>query len=94
MVIDASTRAALLKHHWPGNIRELRNFIERSLIFGRFPLDTLSPGTALAVEPLEVSERRLILAAIDAAAGNRAEAARRLGISRKTIDRKCTAWGI
>jgi DNA-binding NtrC family response regulator len=94
LAIDAPTRAALLKHQWPGNIRELRNFIERSLIFGRFSLETLSPGSALAVEPLGVSERRLILAAIDAAAGNRAEAARRLGISRKTIDRKCAAWGI
>jgi DNA-binding NtrC family response regulator len=29
-----------------------------------------------------------------AAGGNKSEAARRLGISRKTLDRKCLAWGI
>lgn len=93
--IDGPTRAALLRHDWPGNIRELRNFIERSLIFGRFPLETLSPsGDRDAIEPLAHVERREILRALDATGGNRSEAARRLGVSRKTIDRKCAAWGL
>ncbi len=94
--IGASARAALLRHHWPGNIRELRNFVERSLIFGGFPLDTLAAGPAdtTSIEPLEHVERREILRALDAVGGNRSEAARRLGVSRKTIDRKCAAWGL
>lgn len=94
--IDAAARAAMLRHSWPGNIRELRNFIERSLIFGHFPLETLAPGPAGAeqIEPLDQIERRIILQALDAVSGNRSEAARRLGVSRKTIDRKCAAWGI
>ncbi|MGD9863666.1 MAG: sigma-54-dependent transcriptional regulator [Pseudodonghicola sp.] len=94
--IDGTTRAAMLRHDWPGNIRELRNFIERSLIFGRFPLETLapvSPGPD-CIEPLDAVERREILRALEAVGGNRAEAARRLGVSRKTIDRKCAAWGL
>jgi DNA-binding NtrC family response regulator len=94
--IDASTRAALLRHDWPGNIRELRNFIERSLIFGHFPLETLGRQavSTAPIEPLDQVERREILRALDAVGGNRSEAARRLGISRKTIDRKCAAWGL
>lgn len=94
LAFDAATRAAVLRHRWPGNIRELLNFIERSLIFGRFPLETLAPPPSGEIEPLETVERRQILAALTAAGGNRTEAARRLGISRKTIDRKCAAWGL
>lgn len=94
--IDTSTRAALLRHDWPGNIRELRNFIERSLIFGYFPLETLARQTAGPgqIEPLDQVERREVLRALDAVGGNRSEAARRLGVSRKTVDRKCAAWGV
>ncbi|WP_155829373.1 sigma-54-dependent transcriptional regulator [Halomonas huangheensis] len=94
--IDTTTRAALLRHDWPGNIRELRNFIERSLIFGRFPLETLAlPTTSTqSIAPLSQVERREILRALEATAGNRSKAARLLGVSRKTIDRKCTAWGL
>nr|WP_245846911.1 sigma-54 dependent transcriptional regulator [Paracoccus seriniphilus] len=94
--IDPPVRAAMLRHDWPGNIRELRNFIERSLIFGHFPLETLGGKSASAapIEPLDQMERRQILRALEAVGGNRTEAARRLGVSRKTIDRKCAAWGL
>jgi DNA-binding NtrC family response regulator len=91
LTIDSAARAAMLRHDWPGNIRELRNFVERSLIFGRFQFDT-RPATTIA--PLEEVERREILRALEALGGNRSEAARRLGISRKTIDRKCSDWGL
>ena len=92
--IDAAARAAILRHDWPGNIRELRNFVERALIFARFPIEQLSPAPSGPIEPLDDVERREILAALEATGGNRAEAARRLGVSRKTIDRKCAAWGL
>ena len=95
LVLGSTVRAAMLRHTWPGNIRELRNFVERSLIFGGFPLDTLTQtGPAEAIATLEEIERQAILAAIDAVGGNRSEAARQLGVSRKTIDRKCAAWGL
>lgn len=93
--ITPPVRAALLRHDWPGNIRELHNFVERALIFGRFPLETLGAAPApRAIAPLEEMEKREILRALDALDGNRSEAARRLGVSRKTIDRKCAAWGL
>ncbi len=93
--LTAPVKSALLRHGWPGNIRELRNFIERSLIFGSFPLDTLAPAPPPSgITPLEEVERREILQALEALGGNRSEAARQLGVSRKTIDRKCAAWGL
>lgn len=94
--IDPATRAAMLRHTWPGNIRELRNFIERSLIYGHFPHETLSPPAKgqEQIETLEHVEREKILQALELVGGNRSEAARRLGVSRKTIDRKCATWGL
>ena len=47
-----------------------------------------------AIDSLAAVERRHILTVLDACDGNRAEAARRLGVSRKTIDRKCAGWGL
>jgi DNA-binding NtrC family response regulator len=94
--IDAATRRALSTYDWPGNVRELRNLIERTLILGRFP-DGFGRGTALAPAggeggSLADVERRHILSVLAACAGQRDEAARQLGISRKTIDRKLAAW--
>lgn len=93
--LTPTVRTALLRHHWPGNIRELRNFIERALIFGRFPLDMLGTAVpAYEIATLEETERYAILHALEACDGNRSEAARKLGVSRKTIERKCAAWGL
>ncbi len=91
--LDAAARAALTRYGWPGNVRELRNLIERALILGAFPRDLGGPpAERTAVSALAEVERRHILAVLEAAGGDRTEAARRLGISRKTIDRKCAAW--
>ena len=95
--IDAAARAALSAYSWPGNVRELRNLIERSLILGGFPDDfhRRPPASkAAGGATLEETEKRHILAILREAEGNRDEAARRLGISRKTIDRKCAAWNV
>ncbi|MEE7455829.1 MULTISPECIES: sigma-54 dependent transcriptional regulator [Methylobacteriaceae] len=77
---------------WPGNARELRNRIERALILGTFG----EPEAGMPAEPrtddLAEVEKRHILRVLAAADGNRAEAARRLGVSRKTLDRKCAEW--
>ncbi|NVP57235.1 sigma 54-interacting transcriptional regulator [Mycoplana rhizolycopersici] len=93
--IDASARQALATYDWPGNVRELRNLIERTLILGRFP-EGLGSGTAAPAPgeggALADVERRHILSVLADCNGQREEAARRLGISRKTIDRKLAAW--
>jgi DNA-binding NtrC family response regulator len=89
---------ALRAYPWPGNVRELRNFVERSLILGGFTVEGLQPVTTASLaapQPefsLEEVERRHILSVLAACDGNKAEAARRLGVSRKTLDRKCAEF--
>jgi DNA-binding NtrC family response regulator len=95
--IDASVRAALASYDWPGNVRELRNLIERTLILGAFPDDfagSRNDGQSAPADSLAELERRHILGVLKEVNGNREEAARRLGISRKTIDRKCALWDV
>lgn len=99
--LDPETVGQLQRYDWPGNVRELRNLVERSLILGYFPLDLLPPPRPLpdnmqaASElALEEVEKRHILDVLASCGGNKSEAARRLGISRKTMERKCAAWGV
>jgi DNA-binding NtrC family response regulator len=93
--ISDSVRAALARYDWPGNVRELRNLIERSLILGMFPDDFGGHAVEAAessTDSLAAMERRHIMAVLRESGGNRDDAARRLGISRKTIDRKFVLW--
>jgi len=96
--LDPRTAARLADYDWPGNVRELRNLVERSLILGWFDI---GPEPEIGIraesssdETLAAVEKRHILAVLAACDGNKSEASRRLGISRKTMDRKCQAWGI
>ncbi len=100
--ISPDLLARLQAYEWPGNVRELRNFIERSLILGYFPKEDLplnlnlddqsEPIDDQEDESLERVERNHILRVLNACSGNKSEAARRLGVSRKTLERKCMAW--
>jgi DNA-binding NtrC family response regulator len=97
---------ALQAYDWPGNVRELRNVIERSLLLGRLPAecaraprgggveaeaDRSEPAFPLGWTLAEV-EKQYMLRTLDSVAGNKSEAARRLGISRKTMERRLNAW--
>ena len=100
---------ALSVHHWPGNVREFRNVIERSVLLGQSPEDCLrdvavqthsegdrteAPGVVPGA-PLTLAEieKQHILAVLQGCAGNKSEAARILEVSRKTLDRKLQQWG-
>ena len=94
----------LCRYDWPGNVRELKNVIERCLLLNSRPSHCLSssafPGEADGSDPegsslrLEQVERRHILQVLAGEGGNKSAAARLLGISRKTLERKVNTWGI
>ncbi len=102
--IPESEIKRLAEYDWPGNIRELKNVIERCLLLSHQPSQTLqgcgNGGNAdrRGVEDddltLETIERRHILRVLDMENGNKSAAARLLGVSRKTLERKCQAWGV
>ena len=74
--------------------------IERSLLMGSLPAESLGQaGTATVHDgglPLDWTlaevEKHHLLRVLDAANGNKSEAARRLGVSRKTLERKLKTW--
>ncbi|WP_022950958.1 sigma-54-dependent transcriptional regulator [Leucothrix mucor] len=103
-VIDASEVARLSQYRWPGNVRELKNVIERSLLLGVSPSQCIA-GFVSVSQPesvveeseslqLEVVEKQHILKVLDTEDGNKSAAARILGVSRKTLERKLKAWGL
>ncbi len=105
--MTADAARALEGYAWPGNIRELRNALERALILARgapievrhLPAELASPSISNAVpiaEPLSLEEleRAAILRALEETGGNRTRAAERLGISRSTMKRKLAALGV
>ncbi|MDQ7774873.1 MAG: sigma-54 dependent transcriptional regulator [Paracoccus aminovorans] len=89
--ITPEVRASLATHDWPGNVRELRNAVERALILGRFTALAPTAGSRDGPTLAEI-ERRAILGAVAGFDGDREAAAERLGISRKTIDRRLADW--
>jgi formate hydrogenlyase transcriptional activator len=87
---------ALVNADWPGNIRELENFIERSVIFTQgdqlnVPRAELRRSAASAASTLEEAERQVIIQALRATSGRIAGqggAAERLGMKRTTLQNK------
>ncbi len=87
----------LLRHSWPGNVRELGNVLERAAILAgnaaiALPHLDIEPvaGASLADE-LRRHEAEAMASALAETAGHRREAARRLGISERTLRYKLAA---
>jgi transcriptional regulator with PAS, ATPase and Fis domain len=92
----------LTQYDWPGNVRELRNLIERSLILGALnvsalyqglapPADDAAARTALPTD-LHTLEKMHISAVLESVGGDKTRAARLLGISRRTLERRVAEW--
>jgi len=105
--ISADALAALVAYSWPGNVRELKNVMERMVVLSRgakLSLRDLPPalrsGNPAAHSPanapasLREAGQRLILDTLQSCSGNRTLAAKKLGISRRTLHRKLREYGM
>ena len=107
-VFTRDAMAALQGHPWPGNIRELRNLVAKlamaenrevtggevlAELRGEATVSTRSSG-AVPLGNLENMEEQMIIRALEQTGGHRAQAAERLGISRRTLSRKLREYEI
>lgn len=101
--LDAAAAELLVQHSWPGNLRELNNVMKRAVLLARGRQITaaelqqaMGPVRQNAVPTLhdEADERQRIEDALRQTGGNKAKAARLLGIDRKTIYNKMEKWGM
>lgn len=90
-------------YNWPGNLRELQNYIKRAVLFSQGDMITKSdlPEKLLHSKPVENEglfkndlEKQMIIKALKDAAGNKSKAARKLNIDRKTLYNKLKAYEI
>lgn len=108
--LTTDAMAALMDYHWPGNIRELRNAVERMVVLARqdrLTVRDLPPTVRPATKTengtgplfngtmtLAETERHMILRALEQNGGHRTKAAAQLGLSRRTLHRKLREYGV
>jgi len=98
---DTASIVWMKDYRWPGNIRELRNLVERSIALAETPIlhieqgaiQASSNGSIDADNPtLEQLEKRYILKVLEQCQGNREQTANVLGINKSTLWRKMQTW--
>jgi len=103
--VSSSAERILMSFTWPGNVRELRNVLERACMLADAPtlterdVSSAMPAARAAVaapppEGLQAVEREHIVRVLSEARGNKLAAARRLGISRRTLYRRLERHGL
>jgi formate hydrogenlyase transcriptional activator len=104
LTIPSDTMQALARYHWPGNIRELQNFVERAVIVTsgpalQAPVRELKRGGATGgeVQTLAAAEREAIVRALRESGGRVGGAdgaAAKLGMKRTTLQARMRKLGI
>ncbi|MDF7798458.1 sigma-54 dependent transcriptional regulator [Pontiellaceae bacterium B1224] len=98
----------LSNYGWPGNIRELRNLVERMVVLAHGKMldvtdiptqvrEQASGGDGVKIDAeltVDEMEKRMVIQALEKTGGNRTKAAEKLGISRRTLHRKLNQYGI
>ena len=94
--LSEEARAWMLDYAWPGNLREVRNVLERALVLSES--GRLDPPPVAAVDrkprPLIETERAEIIKALAYTRGHQGRAAQLLGISRKSLWEKRKRYGL
>jgi DNA-binding NtrC family response regulator len=108
-MLSAGAQEALSAHHWPGNIRELENSIQKAIVLSPgnrintedIPLNQIALSSASSLsrsttlrEARENAEKAAILNALSKSAGNVSQASRFLDIDRKWLIKKMDEFGI
>lgn len=101
---DAAATAALMRCAWPGNLRQLKNAVRTATLLAAgdyiaaadLPAEVTAAHEALPAAPLRdpADEEQRIRRALAAAGGNKSQAARLLGVDRKTLYNKLRLYGI
>src|SRR6185436_11642713 len=101
--LTQGARQALLEHDWPGNVRELRNALERAVILADgAPISPADLPLHIAAKPpagapttnLRTVERETIAQVLRECRGNKARAARRLGLTRTQLYGRLQKYGL
>lgn len=107
MRIDEKVLEVLTRYNWPGNVREIKNIIERMIVLSHgstieienVPRDILQGESSIGIEPnagtvsgssgrIADMEKQMIDQTLQVVKGNKSLAAKKLGISRRTLYRK------
>ncbi len=102
--LDAAALAALQAYEFPGNVRELRNLLQRAVLTCRdgviraadlhLPAAAVPQQPGAGSQPLAEIERSHIRALLDSHAGHRSRVAAALGITERTLYRKLKRYGL
>ncbi|MFY0606771.1 MAG: sigma-54-dependent Fis family transcriptional regulator [Cyclobacteriaceae bacterium] len=92
--LDQAQIKQLQEYHWPGNIRELKNSIERMVIMDSADSLTETNKSQIEDDNLYAVEKRKVAEVIERHAGNISRAAAELGIGRNTLYRKMKKYDL
>ena len=104
--VNPEAMAKLMGYDWPGNVRQLENVIQRAFALGAgsiiqvedLPGEILRQDRRKSVEEMSLNlkqmEKKAILQALQQAGGNKAEAAKLLGVNTTTVYRKMAKYHI
>jgi len=106
--VDTNVVKSLMTYDFPGNVRELRNMLERAMILcegnkltlkdfsGLSPVEGISEMAILSedVYDLDEAEKRLIVKALEKTGYKKSESAALLNITRQSLDRRLEKYGI
>jgi len=102
VALSAEASGALVAYGWPGNVRELRNVLERATILceggpittEHLSLDLTRTPALGSTTDLKVMERQAVARMLQETRGNKAKAARRLGLTRTQLYVRLRRYGL